>query len=264
MLRKVTPRNTRYAAVALVLLSATALAGCQQKNADLGGADPFKTASTGPVSYQAAADLGKAWNADPGNVNKGMAYANALESIGQTDKQLEIYAKLSSANPGNAQLTGIYGKKLVAAGKSSDAIPVLDRAIAASGNDWRLHSALGSAYDQQGLYQKARGQYQKALTLDADNLIVLNNLGMSYALEGNLNDAESTLRKADALPRSKSEPRIRQNLALVVGLQGRFEEASKLAREDLPPEQVEANMAYLQKMLSQPNTWQQISEGTKS
>jgi Flp pilus assembly protein TadD len=26
---------------------------------------------------------------------------------------------------------------------------------------------------------------------------------------------------------------------------------------------VEANMAYLQKMLSQPNTWQQISEGGK-
>ena len=47
---------------------------------------------------------------------------------------------------------------------------------------------------------------------------------------------------------------------MVVGLQGRFDEASKLAREDLPPEQVQENMAYLQKMLSQPNTWQQISE----
>ena len=90
---------------------------------------------------------------------------------------------------------------------------------------------------------------------------VLNNLGMSYALEGNLKQAEATLRQADAMPRSKSEPRIRQNLALVVGLQGRFDEASKLAREDLPPEQVEANRAYLKKMLSQPNTWQQISDG---
>jgi len=86
---------------------------------------------------------------------------------------------------------------------------------------------------------------------------------MSFALEGNLKQAEATLRQADALPRSKSEPRIRQNLALVVGLQGRFEEASNLAREGLPPEQVEANMAYLQKMLSQPNTWQQISESGK-
>ena len=55
--------------------------------------------------------------------------------------------------------------------------------------------------------------------------------------------------------------RIRQNLALVVGLQGRFEEATTLAQQDLPAEQVQENMAYLKKMLSQPNTWQQISSG---
>ena len=85
---------------------------------------------------------------------------------------------------------------------------------------------------------------------------------MSFALEGNLKQAEASFRQADALPRSRSEPRIRQNLALVVGLQGRFDEASKLASEDLPPEQVEANMAYLKKMLSQPNTWQQLSDNT--
>jgi len=47
----------------------------------------------------------------------------------------------------------------------------------------------------------------------------------------------------------------------VVGLQGRFEEASAIASKDLPPQQVEANMAYLKTMLSQPNTWQQLQEG---
>jgi Flp pilus assembly protein TadD len=151
----------------------------------------------------------------------------------------------------------------VSAGRSEEAIPVLERAEASADADWRIYSALGSAYDQQGLYQKARAQYDKALAADPQNLSVMNNIGMSYALEGNLKQAEATLRQADSLPRSKSEPRIRQNLALVVGLQGRFEEASTLAREDLPPEQVQANMAYLQKMLSQPNTWQQISEAGK-
>ena len=38
---------------------------------------------------------------------------------------------------------------------------------------------------------------------------------------------------------------IRQNLALVLGLQGRLAEAEKLARQDLPPEIVNNNMAYL-------------------
>ena len=116
----------------------------------------------------------------------------------------------------------------------------------------------------RGSIRRRAPTIRQALAADPQNLSVMNNLGMSYALEGNLKQAEATLRQADALPRSKSEPRIRQNLALVVGLQGRFEEASTLAREDLPPEQVEANMAYLQKMLSQPNTWQQISEAARA
>jgi Flp pilus assembly protein TadD len=146
------------------------------------------------------------------------------------------------------------------AGKLEQAIPLLESAEKMGDSDWRVMSALGSAYDQKGLYPKAREQYAKALAADPQNLAVMNNLAMSYALEGNLKQAEAELRAADALPRSRSEPRIRQNLALVVGLQGRFDEATKLAQQDLPPEKVQENMAYLKKMLSQPNTWQQISD----
>ena len=47
------------------------------------------------------------------------------------------------------------------------------------------------------------------------------------------------------------DPRVRQNLALVVGLQGRFAEAEDIARSDLPPDQAAANVAYLRQMLAQ-------------
>lgn len=252
----------RYIAIVLALASAVLLTGCNKTTGRLTGTNELNTASTAPVSYEALAALGKKWQADPGDVNKGLAYANGLESIGQVNEQLTVYKKLAETNPKNSKLLSLYGRKLVAAGHSAEAIPVLEQAAQESGADWRVHSALGSAYDEQGLYQKARTEYQKALSGDPQNLSVLNNLGMSYALEGNLKQAEATLRQADSLPRSTAEPRIRQNLALVVGLQGHFEEASKLASEDLPPEQVSENMAYLRKMLSQPNTWQQISDGT--
>ena len=43
---------------------------------------------------------------------------------------------------------------------------------------------------------------------------------------------------------------LRQNLGLVVGLQGRFAEAESIVKADLPPEQAEANVAYLKQMLS--------------
>jgi Flp pilus assembly protein TadD len=250
--------------VALLLgLSAVALAGCQQKSAKVDTGDQLTTASTGPVSYQAAADLGKAWQSDPDDISKGLAYANALESISQTGKQIDVYRQLVASHPGDIKLAALYGKKLVATGHSKEAAEVLERAAAAPDADWRIRSALGSAYDQQGLYARAREQYELVLAADSENLSVLNNLGMSYALEGNLKEAETILRRADAMSKSRSEPRIRQNLALVVGLQGRFEEASTIASHDLPREQVEANMAYLQKMLSQPNTWQQISDSSE-
>ncbi len=260
MVRDRTRRKYTYFAVMLAGLS---LAGCQEKAAKLDSGDGLTTSSTAPVSYQATAEMGKSWQSDPKNINKAMAYANALESIGQTQQQMEVYKSLTAAHPGNAKLSGLYGKKLLQSGHSGEAVPVLEQAAAAPGADWRVHSALGSAYDQQGLYQKAREQYQAALAGDANNLSVLNNLGMSHALEGNLKEAEITLRRADQLPRSRSEPRIRQNLALVVGLQGRFDEASQIASQDLPQDQVDANMAYLKKMLSQPNTWQQISDSAE-
>jgi Flp pilus assembly protein TadD len=254
------PRAGRHIAIFLALASAALLAGCGKTTSQFMGTSDINTASTAPVSYEALAELGKKWQADPADVNKGLAYANGLESIGQINEQLAVYQKLSASNPGNAKLLSLYGRKLAAAGHAKDAVPVLERAAQSGETDWRVYSALGSAYDEQGLYQKARAQYQKALAEDPQNLSVLNNLGMSYALEGNLKQAEATLRQADALPRSAAEPRIRQNLALIVGLQGRFEEATKLASENLPPQQVADNMAYLKKMLSQPNTWQQISD----
>lgn len=256
------PRARRHIAILFALASAAVLTGCNKTTGKLTGANDLTTASTAPVSYEALAALGKKWQEDPADINKGLAYANGLESIGQSNQQLAVYQKLAALNPENGKLASLYGRKLAAAGRSAEAIPVLQQAAKSEDADWRVYSALGTSYDEQGLYQKARAEYQKALASDAQNLSVLNNLGMSYALEGNLKQAETTLREADALPRSRTEPRIRQNLALVVGLQGRFDEASKLASEDLPPAQVSENMAYLQKMLSQPNTWQQLADGS--
>ena len=258
------PWARHRAAINLLLASAVILTGCTKATGLLRSTNSLSTASTTPVSLDALAELGQKWDADPMNVNKGLAYADGLESVGQKDQALDVYQKLADTNLANGKLAGVYGRKLVAAGKAGQAIPVLESAEQKGDTDWRVMSALGTAYDQRGLYPEAREQYSRALRADPQNLTVMNNLAMSYALEGNLKKAETELRAADALPNSRNEPRIRQNLALVVGLQGRFDEATKLAQEDLPPAQVQANMVYLNKMLSQPNTWQQVSNnGTK-
>jgi len=247
----------------LVLASALAISACQSKTASMDGLEGLNTGSTSPVSFKKTAELGNRWQADQKNLQLGLAYADGLEKLGQTDQQLQVLASLSAQNPQKTNIQAIYGKKLLAAGRSGDAIPVLKTVADSGTGDWRILSALGSAYDQQGQYSTAREIYQKALALQPNQISVLNNIGMSYALEGNLKQAEESLRSAMALPEGKSLPRLRQNLALVVGLQGRFDESRQIASEDLPPDEVEANMAYLQKMLSQPNTWQQLSGDTQ-
>ena len=81
-----------------------------------------------------------------------------------------------------------------------------------------------------------------------DEPAVLSNLGLSYVLSKDLPKAEEVLRQAYASTRS--DGRVRQNLGLVVGLQGRFAEAETIVKADLPPEEAAANVAYLKQMLS--------------
>jgi Flp pilus assembly protein TadD len=247
----------------MLMTCAMAISACQNKSANLESGDDIKTGSTSPASFTKTSELGNRWNADRKNAELGLAYADGLEKLGQTDQQLGVLKTLSEQDAGNSKLQSIYGKKLLATGHPAESVSILQAATEKGSGDWRMYSALGSAYDQQGLYGKARDSYQKALSLQPNQVSVLNNMGMSHALEGDLKQAETILRSAAALPDSKSVPRVRQNLALVIGLQGRFEESRQMASEDLPPDQVEANLAYLQKMLAQPNTWQQLSNNAE-
>ena len=75
-----------------------------------------------------------------------------------------------------------------------------------------------------------------------------------------LPEAEAHLRRAAGMAGATSK--IRQNLALVVGLQGRFEECRLLFAAELPADQVEANLAYIRALLTQQNRWELVKGAT--
>ena len=56
----------------------------------------------------------------------------------------------------------------------------------------------------------------------------------------------------------KADARVRQNLALVLGLQGKFAEAEAVSRQDLSPEEAAANTAALRAFVAQPNSWKAL------
>ena len=245
--------------LAVMLAASLALAACQSKNAGIGPADDLATGSIGKAELKAASEAATRWEANPGNAALAIAYSDRLESLGQTERQIEVLRRASQLSPKDTALKVRLGKKLAVAGRADEATEVLEATTEdGRGGDWKTYSALGSSYDQQSRHKEARVQYERALALKPNDPGVLNNMGMSHALEGDLPKAEATLRKAMGFPSGLKMQRLRQNLALVVGLQGRYDEARDIASKDQPPQEVEANLAYLKSMLAQPNTWQQL------
>jgi Flp pilus assembly protein TadD len=151
-------------------------------------------------------------------------------------------------------LLGAYGRALAEAGNYPQALDALSRAHTPDQPDWHILNAQGAVLDQMGRHAEAQRIYSAALKIVPDEPSVLSNLGLSYALMKDLKRAEVTLRRAVAQP--KANPKVRQNLALVIGLRGRFAEAESIARADLPENEAAANVGYLRQMLSQQSEWQ--------
>ena len=120
-----------------------------------------------------------------------------------------------------------------------------------------LSGTVGAVLDQLGRSSEARSRYRMALQIQPNDPSVISNMGMSFVLSGDLKTAETYMRSASEQPSADS--RVRQNLALVVGLQGRFQEAEQLASQELDPQQAAANLQYLRGMLAQQNSWKQLS-----
>jgi Flp pilus assembly protein TadD len=188
------------------------------------------------------------YRSNPRDPDGAIRYAAALRQSGQRAQAVAVLQRASIHNPNHRKLLGAYGRALADAGNLSQALDVLSRAHTPDQPDWRILSVQGAVLDQMGRYADARRYYETALKIVPDEPSVMSNLGLSYALSKDLSKAEQTLRTAST--KAATDRRIRQNLALVVGLQGRFQEAEEIARADLPPTEAAENIAYLRHMLA--------------
>jgi Flp pilus assembly protein TadD len=241
-----------FRAIAGAILFATSLAGCAgMKGADiLGSAGVGSASPASPDDGRRDADAwGERYRANPADPEAAMQYAQGLRASGQRAQAVAVLEQASLHNPKNMEVLGAYGRALAEVGNFQQALEVLGRAHTPDRPDWRILSAQGAVLDQMGRHEEAQRYYETALKIVPDEPTVLSNLGLSYALSKDLPRAEATLRRAATGDRV--DPRVRQNLALVVGLEGRFAEAEAIARADLPPEEAAANVAYLRQMLSQ-------------
>ena len=259
--------SRRLLTTAMALVLAAGVAGCaNSRNMTTGSVArdsgrPVDQMSTSQLE-SAADTLGEAFARNPKDKVVAMRYASVLQMNGRVDQSLAVMRKLAIGYPKDRDVLAAYGKSLAAAGQFEPALDAVRRAQTPEYPDWKLVSAEAAILDQLGQSKEARELYRRALDLKPNEPSVMSNLGMSYVLEGDLRTAETYMRSAAAQPGADS--RVRQNLALVVGLQGRFDEAEKIASQEMSPEQAQANVTYLRSMLAQQNAWNQLKDEDKA
>src|SRR5260221_3504228 len=235
---------------AVTAMLAAGLGGCQTMSDITGSLTSKAETSPNPDSdpRRAAEFYGERYRADPKDPDAALAYAQAPRATGPCGQAVAVLEQATIAHPGNKVLLAGYGRALADNGNFQQGFDVLTRAHSPDNPDWRILSVQGTVLDQLGRHDEARRYYESALKIVPEEPSVLSNLCLSYVLSRDLPKAEEALRRAYSSTRA--DARVRQNLGLVVGLQGRFAEAESIVKADLPPEEATANVAYLKQMLS--------------
>ena len=192
----------------------------------------------------------------------GVKLSAALRELGQFDKAAEEAQATLVLQPRNVDLMLELGRAHIARGQAFYGVAALEQARDLAPDDWRPLSLLGVAYSQVRRAEDAAAAWDAALRLSPENPTVLANMAMNAATGGDLPRAEGLLRRAAAGPEATLQ--IKQNLALVLGLQGKTDEAEALLRRQLPPEAADQNLAWLKaRTAEQANagrTWQSLQQ----
>lgn len=237
-MRRQSNLTPHLASAALVALLAAGLGGCQTMS-DVTGSIASRSDPAPDDPRRAVEVYGERYRKNAKDAEAAIAYGQALRATGQRSQACAVLEQATIANPGNKALLAAYGRALADNGNSQAAFDVLSRAHSPDNPDWRILSVQGTTLDKLNRHEEARRYYASALRLAPDEPSVLSNLGLSYMLTKELPKAEETLRQAYASARA--DTRIRQNLALVVGLQGRFAEAETIVKADLPADEAAAD-----------------------
>jgi len=251
-------RRAFFRILILTTASAALLGGCNKTGGNqlLGangmGLPPVNTAAmTDDQSNRAkVGQWAAAYARRPQDPKMVLGYAYALKATGNKQQAMTVLNNGFRANPDNGEIAAQLGRVALELGRTDIAQQSLAVAQKKGVDDWRTLSAQGTLLAKQGNHAGAQRYFQAALQKNPESTSVVNNLALSYALDGKAKESESLLRQAVAS--GTPDKRVRQNLALVLGLQGKYSEATQVASVGTSKKEANQNVAYLRKMLNQP------------
>jgi Flp pilus assembly protein TadD len=241
----------RVSGVATLLAASTLLTACSE----LGAKSPppsisaITTGSTNPQSeLEKATDYwGKEYAKNPRDAQIALNYVRDLKAMGQNERALAILQQVSVFHGTNREINSEYGRLALQFDQISVAQKLLEQADDPANPDWRVISARGTVLAKQGKYSDAVVFYERALALAPNQASILSNLGLAELMSGHADQAEELLRKASYS--EGADPKVQQNLALVLGLEGKYDEAKTVAAQTLPPDSAAQNVTFLRQMV---------------
>jgi Flp pilus assembly protein TadD len=190
---------------------------------------------------------GKQYAKKPNDADAALAYAKNLKAQGNKSEAFAVLQQAAQINSDHKPLAAEYGRLALEFDRVSLAAQLLQFADDPVRPDWRVVSARGAALAKLGKYKDAVQQLERANTLAPDQPSVQNNLALAYAMSGDPAKAETLLRQAVA--RDGGSAKTKQNLALVLGLQGKYDEATSVGATVVAADVARENTDVLRKMV---------------
>lgn len=202
----------------------------------------------------------KEYQKDSQDIETALQFADALRAMGSQERALDVVTKTLVIHPGNPDLLMVAGRIHMSQASFDLARRTFEdvtRAAPERADGW---AALGTAYDQLEMHRQAQANYQRALSIEPARVTTLTNYGLSLLLSGDLQGAEAQLRAAAAQPGAGH--RVTENLALALGLQGRFDEMQDISARNAPDKVAEQNAALLRGLVQPARTYDALIGGS--
>jgi Flp pilus assembly protein TadD len=159
--------------------------------------------------------------------------AAAQQELGNLDAAAHAFDEVIALDDTHATAHEALGLLQLKRQDTATARRLLTRALELHPARWRAHNGLGILADTEGNHLDAIAHYQAALDLQPHSPMLLNNIGYSHYLVGDLDQAEGYFLLALAYG---SYPAAQLNLGLLHARKAQYDEAVRMLAQvlDLP------------------------------
>lgn len=200
-----------------------------------------KARSVGKIDLAQAYYI-RAYNIEPDNVQTLKEMADFYRQLNNGKLELVAYRLILEKDPNNLQIMERFGLLLIQQKQMSEAEKVLNNVVGKA-QSWKAYNGLGIIADLAGEHRKARIYFDKAGTIAPNNPEVLNNIGYSLYMEGEIKKAQGYF--LWAIKVNKQFKKAIYNYALTLARQRHYSEALAIFSKVMTLPEANNNTGYL-------------------